>query len=643
MDQFISLTVAGIASYGCVYALTAMGLVVTYTTSGIFNFAQGAIGMLGAFFYFELSQVWHWPAWLALAVSVLVFAPLIGALLERVVVRRLENAALEAKLTVTIALLLLGIALASAFWDPRVVRSIPSFFNGHQIAIGGVNLTYQQMIIVIAALATAAILRMFFVRTRTGIATRAVVDDRELTALTGAAPTRYAQLGWAMGSALAALASILIAPELGSLSITALSLLVVNGYAAAMVGRLKSLPLTFGGAIALGLIYSYGVGYLPVGVLWSDLEQIIPMLFLLVVILVLPQSRASLHRRVMVRAPRVVGLKESLLAGAGLVVAAVAVSRLLTGDNLGYANKGLALGIIMLSLVLLTGYGGQVSLCQLSFAGLGAYAMSKVGGSGGSLLGILAAVGLAGAVGALVALPALRLRGLYLALATLAFAEGMDAAFFNNINIFGAALDISVSRPHIPGLSMSSGRTYLVGLSVVFALVAVGILALRRSRFGRRLLAINDSPGACLTLGVDMTRAKLGVFAVSAAIAGLGGALYGGAQTQVGPNDFQFILSLTLLLIAVAWGVRTTAGMLFGGILFALGPLLEQHVTHPRDAFELLVGLAAIGVSQNPEGTFGGNTPLQRWRDRRPAQKADVVATAVGSGQPDGRLSHVGG
>ena len=642
MHEFISLTVAGIATYGCVYALTAMGLVVTYTTSGIFNFAQGAVGMVAAFFYYEINQVWHLPAWLSMIVAVLAFAPLVGALLERVVVRRLENAALEAKLTVTIALLLLGIAVATALWDPQKVRIIQKFFNGHQVTIGGVGLTYQQLIIVGAAVLAAAGLRLFFIYTRAGIATRAVVDDRELAALTGATPARFAQLGWALGCGLAALAGILIAPQYGALNVTQLTLLVVNGYAAAMVGRLRSLPMTFAGAILLGMLTSYGVGYLPSSPMWSAFGNIIPMVFLLLVILVLPQSRAVLNRRIMVRAPRIVGLRESLIAGGALVVAAVVFSRLLGGNNLDYANKGLALGVIMLSLVLLTGYGGQVSLCQFTFAGLGAWAMYKVGGTHGSLLGILAAMGLAGAVGALVALPSIRLRGLYLALATLAFAEAMDIIFFTQIRFFGAANSIAVARPDLFGFSLDNSRTLLIALGVVFAVVAIGLLALRRSRFGRRLVAINDSPGACLTLGVDMTRSKLAVFTLSAAIAGLGGALYGGVQTQVGPNDFQFILSLTLLLIAVAWGIRTTAGMLFGGILFALGPLLEQHLTHPRSAFELLVGLAAIGVSQNPEGTFGGNTLLQRWRDSRAAQlpavaDGDVVDSA------GGRLSHVAG
>ena len=642
MNQFISLTVAGIATYGCVYALAAMGLVVTYTTSGIFNFAQGAIGMIGAFFYWELTQGWHVPAVLGLIISVLIFGPLVGALLEMSVIRRLENAALEAKLTVTIALLLLGFALATAIWNPQDVRTIPAYFNGQQVTIGGVGLNYEQLITVGVAIVVALALKLFFSQTRAGVATRAVVDDRELVSLTGAMPTRYAQLGWAMGCALATLGAILIAPQYG-LNIQVLTLLVVNGYAAALVGRLRNLPMTFVGAIVLGLIYSYAVGYLPIGSGWNTFEQIIPMLYMLLVMVARPQARATLTRRVMVRAPRVVGLRESLISAVVVVVIAVVAAQFLHGNDFSYVNKGLALGIVMLSLVLLTGYGGQVSLCQMSFAGLGAWTMSKVGGTHGSLLGILAAVGLAAVVGAVVALPALRLRGLYLALATLAFAVAMDNYFFAGLRFFGAAQSVTVARPKLGGLSLHGDRVFMVSLAVVFALMAIAILGVRRSRFGRRLMAINDSPGACLTLGVDMTLSKLGVFTVSAGIAGLGGALYGGAAVQVGPNDFQYLLSLTLLLLAVSWGVRTTGGMLIGGLLFGFSTLIQQHWTHPRDVFELLVGLAAIGVSQNPEGTFGGNTPLQRWRDRRQGGGPLVAPGLLEDAPADGRLTHAAG
>lgn len=630
MQVFLAQTVAGIATYGCVYALTALGLVVTYTTSGIFNFAQGAIGMVGAFLYWQLHVHSGWPSWAAFLVIAGVVAPLAGALIEVGLMRRIADATLEAKLTVTIGLLLFLIAVATTAWNPQTSRTVPAFFNGKQVSVGGVVLTYHQLVVVGVAIVVAIVLRLFFYQTRPGVATRAVVDNRDLSALVGARPNRYSMLGWAMGSSLAAIAGILLAPTV-NLDINTLTLLVINGYAAAMVGKLKSLPWTFVGAIVLGLLQAYATQYLPVGNFWSNFVLVIPMVYLFVVILALPQTRASLARRVKVRAPRVAGLKESLITGVVFLILAVIVSRVLSDANLTYANNGIAEAIIMLSLVLLTGYGGQVSLCQLTFAGLGAYAMGKAGGSSGSLLGILAAVGLAGAVGAIVALPALRLRGLYMALATLAFAYGMDTAFFGSPTFFGASDAINVARPKIGGLAFRSDRAYFVMLCVVFAVAGVGLLALRRSSLGRRLLAINDSPAACVTVGVNISGAKLLVFSLSAALAGLGGALYGGAQGVVtgGSNgDFTFLLSLVLVLLAVVWGIRTIGGMLLGGLSVSLAPLLQQHLTKPRDILEILVGLAAVGIAQNPEGSFGGDTPLQRIRDRR-ARTARIDAAAA--------------
>jgi branched-chain amino acid transport system permease protein len=465
---------------------------------------------------------------------------------------------------------------------------VPPFFNGEQVSVGGVNLSYDQLIVVGVSILAAIALRLFFYLTRMGIATRAVVDDRDLAALTGASPSRYSMLGWSMGASLASIAGILVAPTL-DLDITVLTLLVINGYAAAMVGRLRSLPLTFVGAIVLGLLQSYAIGYLPVSAFWSNIGEIIPMLYLFVVILVLPQARAAITRQPRLRAPRVAGLRESLITAAVFFVVA--------------------------------------------FAGIGAYCMSKVGGSGGSLVGLLVAVVVSAAVGGLVALPALRLRGLYLALATLAFAYGMDTVFFSDTKFFGSNDAVNVARPHIPGISLNGNRAFFVALCILFAAGGVGLLALRRSAFGRRLLAISDSPAACLTLGVDMTRSKLAVFALSAGLAGLGGALYGGAQGQVGggsSGDFTFLLSLTLLLLAVVSGIRTIGGTLFGGMSLALGPALQSHLTQwwhsaPADILSLLVGTAAIGISQNPEGTFGANTPLGKWRDRRARRDSEVV------------------
>jgi branched-chain amino acid transport system permease protein len=623
MDQFLALTVVGIVA-GCIYALTATGLVVTYTTSGIFNFAHGALGMVAAFAYWELSVNQGWPTPVALVVVLFVLAPLMGALIERVLMRPLHGASVDTSLTVTIGLLLLLIGVATIIWDPTQSRVLPQFFAGNSVTIFSVVVTWHQLTVVIVAAAAAVGLRLFLFRTRPGTAMRAVVDDPELASMAGASPARFAQYGWALGAFLAALAGILLAP-LVTLDINTLTLLVINGYAAAMVGRLKNLPLTFVGGLFLGLVESYAVGYLPVGTLLSQIKPVVPMVFLFIALLAIPQGRLrAAGRAVALRVPRVAGLWESIIAGAIFVAITLIVSYFLSSSNLATAGHGLALAIIMLSLVLLVGYGGQVSLCQLTFAGLGAFAMGEVAG-GGSWLGVLAAIGLSGAVGALVALPAIRLRGLYLALATLAFAEAMDYGFFQNANVFGSGSAISVGRVHIPGISLSSPRAFLVFLSIVFAAVGVGVLALRRSAFGRRLVAVGDSPPGTATVGINITRTKLIVFTASAALAGLGGVLYGGQQSEVGANDFQLLYSLTLLLLASVWGIKTVSGMLVAGLLFAIFPVIQSHVPALRDLLYVAVGLGAISIGRNPNGVMGGKTPLERWRDRRSARAPDEV------------------
>jgi branched-chain amino acid transport system permease protein len=633
MSEFLTFTVIGIV-YGCIFALTSTSLVLVYTTSGVFNFANGAIGMIGAFAYWELAINRGWPDWLAILAVLLVIAPALGALIEFGLIRRVARLGLEATITVTIALLLLLIAIATIIWSPDTTRVVPYFFPGDQVKIAGIYVTYHQLIVVGVALLIAIGLRLFLYNTRTGIATRAVVDDGELASLTGANPSRYSQLGWAMGSSIAALAGILLS-ALVNLDIETLALLVINGYAAAVIGRLRNLPLTFAGGIVLGLITQYLHGYLPQGAWLNTLYPISPMVILFIALLLLP-PRGLPGRVTAPRQPRIPKLRESVVAGAIFVVLAFFVAGALSMHSLNVATIGISYGVIMLSLVLLTGYGGQISLCQLTFAGLGAYAMAHVGGQSGSLLGILAAVGLAGAVGAIIALPALRLRGLYLALSTLAFAFAMDAGFFQNNRFLGEVAPLFISRPHIPGIDTTNNRTYFVVVCTVFALAAVGILALRRSTFGRRLIAMGDSQAACATMGLSLTRMKLAVFTLSAGLAGLGGALLAASAESglVSASDYQTTESLILLLLAVVAGIRTVSGMAFAGILLALGPTLQTASWMPHalqaDIVPLLVGLSAIGIAYNPGGTFGGNTPAQRWRDRKAAKVISSAAAAAG-------------
>src|SRR6266581_4897649 len=501
MTTFLALTVVGIV-VGCIYALTATGLVVTYITSGIFNFAHGAVGMIAAFTYWELTVKHGWPVLPSLVLVILVLAPLMGAAIERLLMRKLHGAPTEVSLVITLGLLLFLLGVGFTRWDPGVPRLLPKFFAGHQVKLFSVVVTYHLIVVVLMAAAVAIGLRLFLFRTRSGIALRAVVDDPDLVALTGAAPTRVSQLGWAIGSSLAALAGILLAPIVTP-DILILTLLVVNGYAAAMVGRLRSLPLTFAGGVALGMFESYAVGYLPGSVL-SQLRTTLPIIFLFIIILVLPASRLRVGQPASRPAAKVPSLRTSAIVAGVYVVGIWIVSGHLSLTDRGIVAKGAILSLVMLSLVLLTGYSGQISLAQMTFVGFGAFAMGKVAG-GGSWWGVLAAVGFGAAAGALISLPALRLRGLYLALSTLAVARAIDTVFFNNNHVFGQGGAVHVGRVALPGISLDSPRAYLVFCAFVFAVAAVGVVAVRRAALGRRLAAMSDSPAACATLGMSLT------------------------------------------------------------------------------------------------------------------------------------------
>ena len=597
MSEFLSLSILGIVT-GSVYAVSASGLVLTYATSGIFNIAHGAIGMLMAFTYWELRVNRNWPAPLALIVVVLILAPLLGAFLERILVRGLRNATVATSLTVTVGLMVGLIGLAQNIWDTDVQRDLRGFFAPSKFGVGGVNVTVHQGITILVGLAMAAFLWILLNRTRTGLAMRAVVDDRNLLGLNGAQPDRVSMLSWAIGAATASIAGILLAPVL-QMDVLVLTLLVVNSYAAAMVGRLRSLPLTFVGALMLGLIEAYTIGYLQLEGALIGLRPALPTIFLFIVLIAYPEMRLRAGRLVGTTMPNVPGFRRSAFGAVLLVVIAGIVTYALSTADLIRAGQGLALGIIMLSLVLLTGYGGQVSLCQMTFAGVGAFAMAEWGGSG-SILGILAAGALAALVGGIIALPSLRLQGLYLALSTMAFAVFMDYMFFSQTFAFGNLGALDVGRLDLPGVSFDGERAYFVLLAIVFGLMGMLVLRIRRGRFGRVLAAMRDSPVACATLGLSLTRTKLAVFMIAAGMAGIGGAMFGGLNGSAGATDFLMLRSLPLLLLAVIGGITSVGGALLGAILFAL-PQLSKNETLATLQF-LWVGIAAVSIGRNPNG-----------------------------------------
>ena len=605
MDAFIGYTIAGIA-VGAIYAISATGLVVTYTTSGVFNFAHGATGMLMAFLYWQLRVGDHWSAPAALAMVLLLAAPLYGIVTERALIRALDPGDTGTTLVVTLGLLVMSLGLAYTIWPTDKTRVLQPFFGPSAfVTLAGTRVSYQELITIGLAAAVALALRVLFFRTRIGVAMRGVVDDRPLMALNGGYPSRLNALSWAIGAALGGLGGILQAGSPGGLQVLDLTFLVVNAFAAALLGRLRSLPLTFAGAMAIGLLNQYVAGYVTLTGALSYLKPVLPTFFLFAVLLILKPARLRAGAATVTRSLPIPSLSRSAVSAAAFLAGAAVLVQFLHNTLLVQSGEAVAVGIVGLSVVLLTGYGGQLSLAQYAFMGFGAWVFGKVA-PGGGVLGLLGVALITGALGAIVALPALRLRGLYLALSTLAFAELAFFLFFSQTSIMGGS-DLRVPRVHLPFVSLHGDRANLYFECVVFALFAVGILAVRRGSLGRLLIATRDSPAASATLGANLTLIRLSLFAGASAIAGVGGALWGSVERTVTSLNFEYQLGLSIVLIVYIWGISTTTGALLGGVSLSVAfPQLAPHLPARWSQVALVgTGLGAIGLGRNPNGTIG--------------------------------------
>ena len=728
MTELITFTVVGLA-IGSIYSIASAGLVVTYTTSGIFNFAHGAIGMFTAFIYWQLrwDSGWggQWPAPIAILFVLFVVAPLIGIFLQVVVMRGLEGTNETTKLVIPIAVMLAFIGATNWIWQDFESR-IPEPFFGRESkwSIGDAYITTHQTIVVFTALALALLLRFLLTRSRIGITMRAVVDNRELVQLNGGKPDFAALLSWAIGAMLAALAGILISPLLGSLNVLALTLLVVNAYAAAIFGRLKNLPLTFLGGLAIGLGVSYWNWLSGTGRKWpwlSELRSAIPVVILFAILIVLPQDRLRGNSLTKYKESfNIPSIKSSLSWGLILIATVSACTLILDAKWEFTLSKGISFAIIGLSMVLLTGYAGEINLAPLAFAGIGAIAayqfdvgsavetgpgfatlavllagffgylvfpafglrksklllavlsfaaivlflvtlFDETSGTGiasretMSFSGLLIAALIAGAVGAVVALPALRLRGLYLGLATFAFAIFVDKMIYKqrqtlslDIPFIGDGEDITfnifnngalnIPRPGFFGINFKQNQSaMLILLAITFSILAVLLVALRRSTYGRQLAALRDSPAACATLGLNMVKLKLSIFTLAAAIAGFGGALHASNLRAIQEDaPFTVFEGLALFMLTVVGGIGYISGALIGGILYGTLFLVTADFwdklatdwasfswffTLLHDFFIFLgPAVAGIGLGRNPNGVasqiFNGYRPLKEKSNR---------------------------
>lgn len=515
-ESFLVTTYIGLF-LGALWAMYATGLVVVYTTTGVFNFAQGAIGVFSAFLYWELHVNRGWHSILALFVVVCLFAPALGVTLDAVIMRRLRTASLVVQLMVTVAIMVLLLSVVGDIWEADTPRRVPYLLGiNNGIDLGPSQLPWHRLIVFVVAIAIAVSMRFLLRRTRIGTAMRAVVDNRELAALNGARPNVVSSTSWALGSMLGALGGILIAPELG-LDPATLNNVVIIAFAAAAFGALRNLPMAVIGAMLIGLLRAHTGAWLDFGPDFRFAHLAVAPLILLFVVVALPQARLEVGRLAhhLRRHERYTKWWEGLIGCGVVILLAVAFSGgwldfgiwdpgAWGSRELNSANEAMALALIGLSLVPLIGWAGQINFAPLAFAGFGAFVYLKFAGDSGNGYWILLVGLLCAPLGALVALPAARLRGLYLALMTMAFAQAMSLIFFPHpwvMPIIGTGRQF----PHIElfGVTFDDRRGFFLLMVCVFAIFVYGLVLLRRSRYrlkmtqrGRdfdRLLKMTDS------------------------------------------------------------------------------------------------------------------------------------------------------
>jgi len=440
-----------------------------------------------------------------------------------------------------------------------------------------------------------------------------------MTELAGIRADRVGTFAWMLSSLLAGLAGVLLAPIYAALDPSYFTALLVAAIAAAAVGGFASLPLTLVGGVALGVVQEVIGGYLPSGtVLSSGLRPAFPFAVLAVLLVARRSFRPAgqLGDPLAACDPPPASLKPpshmtevglGSRAFTGLLVAVfIVITLVLVPGNWEFAlTQGLVFAIIFLSITLLTGMSGQISLCQASFAAVGAFTAGQLATHFGTalLLGVVAGGVLAGIVGFVVAIPSLRLGGIALALLTLSFALLGDNVLFQYPWSGNGAAGLSVPRPTIGAVNFAGSGAFF-WLALVVLVVAAGVVwLLQHGSIGGELGALRASEVGAESIGIDVRRLRVIAFMLSAALAGIGGALYASLEQTVSPTDFNYEFSLVFVVVVATVGVYSVAGAIEAGLAYTV---LQQLVNNLPDRFGSLValifGLAAVTYVRHPEG-----------------------------------------
>ncbi len=596
--NIVPFLIVGVTT-GSIYALAATGLVLTYKTSGIFNFAHGAVAAAAAYAFVELHTHAGLPWPLAAALCVLVLGSLAGVGLE-LLARGLVGATPTAKLVATIGLLLGIEELAVVVYGPSA-KDFPQFLPTQTFHVGGVFVGVDQLVVVAVALLAVAALVAVFRLSRIGRAMRGVVDAPDLLALTGTSPVAVRRIAWMIGCAFAALSGLLIAPSIG-LDPLLLTLLVVQAYGAAAIGRFSSLPLTYVGELVVGVGAALATRFTDTTPSLQGLPSSVPFLVLFAVLVLGGGRLRSVGGEIACRAVAS-GRTSAPVRGAGL--AAVAAGALLVpalvGARIPVYTTALAFVVVLASLGLLVRTSGQLSLCHAGFAAVGAAAFAHLAHDHGVPWAL--ALGAAGAVavpvGALVAIPAIRLSGLHLALATFGFGILLERLVYGRDVMFGLSGSLVAPRP-----SFATGDTAYYYVVLAAAAVCLGLMALvERSRLGRLLRALAGSPVALSTAGTSVNVTRVLVFCIAAFFAALGGALVGPVTGSINGVTFPSFTSLLLVAVLVIAGRGLLRSAILAGAALIVVPSYIDNAT-VQEALPAIFGVCAMLAAVASAGGF---------------------------------------
>jgi ABC-type branched-subunit amino acid transport system ATPase component/branched-subunit amino acid ABC-type transport system permease component len=649
---------------GAIYSLIASGLVVTFSATGVFNLGYGAVAFTAAFLFYELNSGLGWNRFLAAAFVIVVFAPILGVALDRLLFRPLAKASQAAKTVCTVGLLIALPALTrfivergiSVFhWgipkgDQVFLTPGVMYETAHNWKVGDTRIDSNQALVLATAVVCAIALAAWS-RTKMGLRMRAIVDRSELATLRGVREARTLRLATVIGTTLAAIAGVVGAPILNSLDPITYATAVFVASTAAIIGGLRSVPKAFAGGLLTGILMSLTFKYVKISS-FTQLNNAIPFILLLAGVLFLGKQRtrlagtSNLEPAPMDWSADLSKRRQVLPWAFATIVLTVWMIAVLDDFWRSLFVRGLALSLILLSLTIVTGFGGLVSLAQGAFATGAAL-------TAGMLFNhfhwpiwfaLLGGVVAAAVLGVIVALPALRLGGLAFTLATLALTFLAYSVLFTIGTLSNKDSGWRLPRPKVGPVNLSSDTTFGVVLIGMILLVVVLIGNLQRSPTGRAIAAVRVAEPAAASIGVSPVQSKLRLFILSAVIAGFGGAVLALVDQGVTKTSTNPLTGLTWLTVVVLLGVRRRAAAVIGGLVLIVFPQLLSGGVHlpfglaawsgtrSVDIPAILFGLGAASLARKPDGAIS-EMARQRFM-RRQARRNRTSAPPATSTEP---------